>query len=265
MTSVDAIIFGAAGTLANTSDLHYSAYNEALKEAKLPYWDEKHYRETLRNDNGGIKRVKAFLEEQGLAVTEEQCVAIHERKTEIFAKAVKEQGGLKPRPGVVSLLKDAKARGLKTALCSTAHKTNVDLMFEEVEGLSRDLFDLVISSENAGLYGENKPAPDVYLYAMEQLKVRNPVAIEDAQMSVQAPVNAGIPCVAVPGFWCKDHDFSAAIARLEDLPEGASVRDMAALVVPKAAKNLTTAKGASHNGKENIQGGFEVDDKLLGA
>merc|ERR1711988_1658933 len=164
-----------------------------------------------------------------MGVTDEQIIAIHARKTEIFAQAVKKNGGLTARPGVLSLLKDAKAKGLKTALCSTAYKANVDLMFEGIEGLSRDMFDLVISGADAQVYGENKPAPDVYKYAMKKLGVKRPLAIEDAQMSVQAAVNAGIPCVAVPGGWCKDHDYSAAVARFEELPTHASVKDMAAL------------------------------------
>ena len=91
-------------------------------------------------------------------------------------------------------------------------------------------------------------------------------------MSVQAAVNAGIPCVAVPGFWCKEgHDYSAAIARLEDLPEAASVSEIAALLVPKkaaATKNPTSTGGASHYGKEkmmNSHPAFEVDEKMMGA
>jgi HAD superfamily hydrolase (TIGR01509 family) len=229
---VEAIFFGATGTLANSSEMQFNAFNKALEEANLPKWDQAHYRKTLQSCNGGTNRLQAFLQQKGVQATIEQIVAVHARKTEIFAQTIKESGGLTARPGVLSLLKDAKAKGLKTALCSTAYKANVDLMFEGIEGLSRDMFDLVISRADAQLYGENKPAPDVYKYAMAKLGVKRPLAIEDAQMSVQAAVNAGIPCVAVPGGWCMDHDYSAADARVVELSDSASVEDMARLVTP---------------------------------
>jgi beta-phosphoglucomutase-like phosphatase (HAD superfamily) len=122
---IDAICFGATGTLATSSEMQFDAFNQALMEANLPTWDEADYRKSLQACNGGTKRLKAFLQERGVQVRDEQIVAVHARKTQIFEQAIKESGGLEARPGVLSLLKDAKAKGLKTALCSTAHKANV--------------------------------------------------------------------------------------------------------------------------------------------
>jgi HAD superfamily hydrolase (TIGR01509 family) len=65
----------------------------------------------------------------------------------------------------------------------------------------------------------NKPAPDCYLQALDQLKVsaNQAIAFEDTEHGVQAAVDAGITCYAIPHSLSKGQDFSRATAVFENL------------------------------------------------
>ena len=64
-----------------------------------------------------------------------------------------------------------------------------------------------------------KPEPDCYLYAKKVLGLSNPIAFEDTQISMEAAVRAGIPCVAAPSEWATKQDFSKALLRVGELSE----------------------------------------------
>jgi len=53
--------------------------------------------------------------------------------------------GLETRPGVIKLLEQAKAHGIKTAFVTTTPEGNVRAQFDGMKGLDRNMFDCVIS------------------------------------------------------------------------------------------------------------------------
>ena len=58
--SLKAVIFGAIGTIAETSDLQRQAFNAAFAEAGLDWhWDSNTYHELLKV-NGGQNRIRAY-------------------------------------------------------------------------------------------------------------------------------------------------------------------------------------------------------------
>jgi HAD superfamily hydrolase (TIGR01509 family) len=65
----------------------------------------------------------------------------------------------------------------------------------------------------------NKPAPDCYLAALDQLKITaaEAIAFEDTEHGVRAAVDAGITCFAIPHSLSKGQDFSRATAIFDNL------------------------------------------------
>jgi putative hydrolase of the HAD superfamily len=103
----------------------------------------------------------------------------------------------KPMPGVVDYLQEAKRLGLKLAIASSS-----DLNWVRTHGKRIgvfDYFDQVVTAEDVGL-GRTKPNPDLFLVALNKLKVPKEAAIvfEDSPNGVQAANRAGIFVVAVP-------------------------------------------------------------------
>jgi len=101
------------------------------------------------------------------------------------------------REGVTDYLVEAKRLGLGLAVASSSSHAWVDSHLIRL-GLIRQ-FDRVICSDDVAP-GRTKPNPDVFLLAVEQLKVPKEAAVvfEDSPNGVKAANRAGIFVVAVP-------------------------------------------------------------------
>eukprot|EP00392_Amoebophrya_sp_AT5.2_P009693 g9721.t1 len=196
---------------------------------------------------GGAKRLRAFLGEENASA--EDCARIHVRKTELFAAEISrrkanaglgdnfcqeesEDAVLRVRPGLVPLLRAAKAAGVPVGLCALTEDAVVEALLDAFE--LRELFDVYIVQSDRRLYAD-KPKPDgaCYQYVAGKLLVlagdhgdgdelleKNIVALEDTAISLQSPVSAGIAVpIALPSEWAVDQDFSAAAIRLREVTD----------------------------------------------
>ena len=77
------LMFGSIGAVMETSDVQRRAYNQALKEAGLPWvWTREIYAELLLQ-SGGQDRLKMLAAATGTLLSHQQIEHIHSRKTEI--------------------------------------------------------------------------------------------------------------------------------------------------------------------------------------
>jgi HAD superfamily hydrolase (TIGR01509 family) len=102
-----------------------------------------------------------------------------------------------PLPGVLEYLRDAKHLGLKLAIASSSDRNWVHTHAKRIGVF--DYFDHVVTSDDVG-FGRTKPNPDLFLMALNRLKVSKEAAIvfEDSPNGVRAANQAGIFVVAVP-------------------------------------------------------------------
>lgn len=119
-----------------------------------------------------------------------------------------------PLPGVLDLLVEARARGLRTAIASSSAADWVPPLLEQL--------DLVAHFEHLSLFDGTcpaKPAPDLYLRACAALDVRpdEAIAFEDSPNGIAAAKAAGLRCVAVPHAVTRGLDLSAADLVLDTL------------------------------------------------
>jgi len=121
-----------------------------------------------------------------------------------------------PLPGVVALLDDAQAHGLRLAVASSSSHRWVDGHLQRL-GLFRR-FDAVVCAEDVA---RAKPAPDLFLKAVEALGVppKGVVVLEDSANGVIAARAAGLFCVVVPSELTRHLNLSAANMRVQSLAE----------------------------------------------
>jgi len=100
-------------------------------------------------------------------------------------------------PGVLDYIRKAKQLDLKLGIASSSEHAWVDTHSRRLGIL--DHFDTVICSDDVGA-GRTKPNPDLFLKALNQLRVKKNEAIvfEDSPNGVAAANQAGIFVVAVP-------------------------------------------------------------------
>ena len=100
-------------------------------------------------------------------------------------------------PGVLDTIHEAKRLGLKLAIASSSPHSWVDTHAKRLDIF--DQFDVIICADDVGV-GRTKPNPDLFLLALNQLKVQKNEAVvfEDSPNGVKAAQSAGIFVVAIP-------------------------------------------------------------------
>lgn len=139
--------------------------------------------------------------------------AVDERRRSRHRGLVEAGGVL---PGVASLLDECRRRGVAVAVASSSPETWV----------RGHLGRLGLGGRFAGLHCYDgsrpaKPAPDLYLCAVEALGVdpSEAVAVEDSPNGIAAAKAAGLRCVAVPGPLTRHLDLAGADLRVESLAD----------------------------------------------
>jgi HAD superfamily hydrolase (TIGR01509 family) len=232
MVQLKAVIFGAIGTIAETSDLQRQAFNAAFVNAGLDWhWDTTTYRKLLET-NGGQNRLQIYRSASASrsAVSDSTIAKIHQDKTDQYVTMLKNIQ-LEPRPGVLELITACKAAQIKIAFCTSTSMDNVGAIRDAmVDVLPFDQFSTIVTIEKIAK-PKPKPEPDAYVYCLKQLglSAAEVVAIEDTPVSIAAAKAVGIVTVATPGATTMNQDFYAADLKLQDL-RGVTVDQLSSLL-----------------------------------
>lgn len=215
---MSALILDCDGVLADTERYgHLPAFNQAFEEFGLPVrWSEEEYGVAL-GIGGGKERMASLLTPELVAAANLPTDAAgqagevakwHRRKTELYVEMVRD-GRLPARPGVARVVGEAHAAGWQLAVCSTSAELSVRAILEHAVGpeVAADL--LVLAGD---VVTAKKPAPDIYLLALERLAVRpdDCIVIEDSRNGLLASVAAGLATVITVNDYTRDQDFSEA-------------------------------------------------------
>ena len=208
-----AILFGSIGTLIETSDLQREAFNQAFKEAGLDwYWDQADYTKLLKK-SGGTKRIEDFAEKNNTNVDAKK---IRERKTQIYNDKIN-SSLISPREGVLDVLDYALKNKIKIGFVTSTTLDNIEAVFKTLNNqIKKNYFDFI---GNNKLIKEAKPAPDIYIKALNSLELNSSecIAIEDIVESALSAYRAKIKCIAFPGLFHVDDDFSFCLKKLDKL------------------------------------------------
>lgn len=232
------LIFDCDGVLADTEQFgHLPAFNQLFEEEGLPlHWSVEEYAERVKI-GGGKERLKSaltpeVLEKAGLPGEGPELSRIiarwHKRKSAIYAKLV-DSGVMPGRPGIRRIVQEAHDHGWRLAVASTSAEPSVRAVLWHAVG--EEL------ASNFSIYAGDivpakKPAPDIYLHALEDMGVdaSDAVVVEDSRNGLEAAVAAGLPTVVTVSSFTGDEDFSGAalvVSSLGDPVEGTSAEVLA--------------------------------------
>lgn len=212
------LIFDCDGVLADTEqDGHLRAFNDTFEFFDLPVrWSVADYAEKVKI-GGGKERMRSLLTPEFLAETsitddvEKQNDLIatwHARKTEIYTKLV-DDGVMPARPGIQRIASAAAAAGWTLAVASTSAESSVRAVLTHAVGRELAGRFAVFAGD---IVPAKKPAPDIYLLALDRLAVdaEDVIVIEDSNNGVRAAVAARLRTVVTVSSLTADEDFSAA-------------------------------------------------------
>jgi len=219
-----AFIFDVDGTLADTErDGHRAAFNQAFAEAGLDWhWDVELYGKLLAV-TGGKERMRHYLgrcrpDWVRPADLDGLIARLHAAKTRHYTKLLA-QGGIPLRPGVARLLDEARAAGIRLAIATTTTPENVTALIEHaLTPEAVGWFEVIAAGD---VVPAKKPAPDIYRYALAQMKLEPDVclAFEDSENGIRSSRGAGLATVVTVNDYTRDHDFTGAALVLDQLGE----------------------------------------------
>jgi HAD superfamily hydrolase (TIGR01509 family) len=213
------LLFDCDGVLADTERFgHLPAFNATFREFGLPVeWSAEEYGHLLQI-GGGKERMAtlltpAFVAAAGLPSDPEgqaaELARWHARKTAIYTEMVA-AGVLPPRPGIRRIISEAQDAGWKLGVASTSAEASVRAILDIAAGPARARrFDLLLAGD---LVAHKKPAPDIYLLALERLAVApaDVLVIEDSRNGLVAAVGAGLHCLVTVSDYTADEEFGEA-------------------------------------------------------
>jgi len=204
----EAIIFDHDGTLIDTETPDYLACRMLCQELDialtLEHWAEK----IVGRRNGYDELFEDLIQSDNHGLTKAD---MWQRLRELWPITLE---NVELMPGVGRLLPQLQATGYPLAVATASDRnwairwlTRFDLL---------DYFQTIACSDDVT---QNKPAPDVYLFAAAQLGVHPErcLVFEDSVAGLQSAHSAGMTVIAVPNHVTKTLDFSQADGILDGL------------------------------------------------
>jgi len=184
---IKGVIFDLDGVITDTAEYHYLAWKRLADEQGIPF--NRVDNEALR---GVSRRESLNLMLKGRQIPESQAQAWMERKNDYYREMLSQITPADVLPGALPLLRELRQSGIKIAIAS-ASKNARDVLN------SLGLIDSIDVLCDGYSVSEPKPAPDLFLFAAQQLGLPPSVCVvvEDAEAGVEAALSAGMRCIGL--------------------------------------------------------------------
>ncbi|MCP3965271.1 MAG: beta-phosphoglucomutase [Lentisphaerae bacterium] len=189
MSKFKAFIFDLDGVITDTAEFHYLAWKQLTEEEGMSFNRE------VNEDLKGVSRIeslKRILQHNERSVSDEKLHSWAERKNNYYVDFIKKITPEYMLPKMLSILKNLKGNGFKTALGSASKNARAVL-----NGLKiTDYFDIIGDGNSVK---NSKPAPDLFLFCAEQLNVTPAecLVVEDAEAGIEAAKSAAMTAVGI--------------------------------------------------------------------
>ncbi|MBR1920017.1 MAG: beta-phosphoglucomutase [Spirochaetales bacterium] len=183
------LLFDLDGVIVDTAKYHFLAWKQLAEELGIDFTIEDN--ERLK----GVSRMASFeiiLEIGNRKMDQQEKEFYCDKKNKVYVEYIKKLEKEEILPGVEAFLKDARAKGYRTALGSASK--NSRLILDRL-GIN-DLFDEIIDGTKVS---KAKPDPEVFTKGAESLGLdcSECIVFEDAVAGVQAAHNGGMKAVGI--------------------------------------------------------------------
>lgn len=182
------ILFDMDGTLLDTEKYYRRYWREAAWDCGYPMTDEQ----ALAMRSLGRPYGRRLIQE--IFGSEEAYDRIHARRVELMNERLR-RDGIPVKPDAREVLTRLREAGYRLAVATATDLSRTEEYLNQT-GLI-DCFESLIS---AAMVEKGKPAPDIYLYACEELQVQpeETYAVEDSPNGVRSAYEAGCRVIMIP-------------------------------------------------------------------
>ena len=182
-----AVLFDMDGVICHTNPHHAKAFEAFFDKYKISY-TEKEFEDHMYGKHNSHIMTYFFKR----PIHGEELVQLEFEKEQLFRDLYKSK--VEAIPHFQNFLSELKVHGIKTAVCTSAPKENMDLIIDQL-GIRQNMESLM-SSEDVTLH---KPHPEIYSISAAKLGVSpsNCVVFEDSYSGITAGLNAGMKVIGV--------------------------------------------------------------------
>ena len=186
---IEACLFDLDGVVVDTAKYHFIAWKALAEELGFEFTIEDN--ERLK----GVSRMQSLellLEIGNLLVSENEKLAMAEKKNALYVSYIEKMTPDETLPGVEKFLQELREAGIKIALGSASK--NAPMILERIQ--LTGMFDAIVDGNSIS---EAKPNPEVFLKGAEKLGVlpENCVVFEDAIAGIEAAQHANMYSVGI--------------------------------------------------------------------
>lgn len=183
------ILFDLDGVICDTAGLHYLAWKRLANE--LGGDIDEQFNETLK----GVDRTESLnriLNHIGVELSEEKFAEMMTLKNDWYVESLDTLSAADVLPGINQFLEELVANDIKIAIASASK--NAPNILNKIGVMH--FVDTIADPDNVK---QNKPAPDIFLLAAEQLGLSPSecIGIEDSQAGIDALNSAEIDSLAI--------------------------------------------------------------------
>lgn len=183
---IQAALFDFDGVLVDSMDYHVRAWRAVFQ----PFGIDIDPRNVFLNE--GIRTpemARVLAREHGLTIEDHVLDRVVSRKQDLYRHMTR----AKVYPESMALVRDARGRGLATALVTGSGRLDLEAILTPAQ---LELFDVVVTADDVE---RGKPAPDPYLRAADNLGLPPSacLVVENAPQGIRAAKAAGMPVVAI--------------------------------------------------------------------
>ena len=155
MIKYKAVIFGAIGTIVETSNIQRKSFNKAFKEFGLDwYWSSTEYKKLLEK-SGGENRLSKYANKKNIKINTKK---LRDLKTKFFNDYLK-KNEIKPRDGVLNIINFCKKNNIKLGFATSTTTNNINSIFFTLKNtISKKDFNFI---GNDKIVLRKKPYPDI--------------------------------------------------------------------------------------------------------
>lgn len=169
---IKTLLFDVDGVLADTEHLHQQALALVTYEAgyTVPDIDARATVDKLR----------------AAGVPEPELQALYAKKRAMYEQLLE---GVPKNPELATALYSLYGKGMRMAACTNSNRVSTTKLLQHIGVYG--VFSTIVSTSDVD---RGKPAPDIYLSALERLACRphQVVVFEDSEIGIEAARNAGI-------------------------------------------------------------------------